>query len=100
MTTMLNISLPQFDTLASMRALQDEDNDEATVRPLINTWGWDPGKDEVHVRPPEETFHDPPPSSLFLATGQGCEGCILYTSHPCAGSMLLSMLLPPPTTPF
>ena len=30
-----------------MRARQDEDNDEATDRPLIDTSGWDPGKDEA-----------------------------------------------------
>jgi hypothetical protein len=44
MTTVLNISLPQFNTSASMRAQQDEDNDEATARPLIDTCSWDPGR--------------------------------------------------------
>ena len=46
-TTVLNISLPQINPSDSMRARQDEDNDEATDRPLIDTSGWDPGKDEA-----------------------------------------------------
>jgi hypothetical protein len=41
-TTVLNIN-----PSASMRARQDEDNDEATARPSIDTCGWDPGKDEA-----------------------------------------------------
>jgi len=41
-TTVLNISLPPLNPFASTRAWQDEDNDKAPTRPLINTCGWDP----------------------------------------------------------
>ena len=41
-TTVLNISLPPLNPFASTRAWQDEDNDKAHTRPLINTCGWDP----------------------------------------------------------
>jgi hypothetical protein len=46
-TTVLNISLPPLNPSASMRARQDEDNDEATARPSIDTCSLDPGKDEA-----------------------------------------------------
>jgi hypothetical protein len=46
-TTVLNISLPLIKPSDSMRALQDEDNDEAPDRVLIDTCVWDPWKDEV-----------------------------------------------------
>jgi hypothetical protein len=52
-----------------------------------------------HMSPPEETFHDPPPSSLLQESDKGCAGCILYDSTPFAGSILLSMLLPPRLPP-
>jgi hypothetical protein len=50
-TTALNIGvpLPPLYPSASMRARQDEDNDDAPVRPSIDTCGWDPGKDEATV---------------------------------------------------
>ncbi len=45
-TTEMNIRvpLPLLNPSASMRARQDEDNDEAPARPSIDTWGWDPGR--------------------------------------------------------
>ena len=43
-TTLLNISLPPLNPSASMRARQDEDNDDALDRPSIDTCGWDPGR--------------------------------------------------------
>jgi len=48
-TTELNIRvpLPPLNPSASMRARQDEDNDDAPGRPLS---GWDPGKDETTAR--------------------------------------------------
>jgi hypothetical protein len=47
-TTELNIRVPippALNPSASMRARQDEDNDDALDRPSIDTCGWDPGKD-------------------------------------------------------
>jgi hypothetical protein len=41
-TTELNISLPPLNPSTSTRARQDEDNDKAPARPLIDTCGWDP----------------------------------------------------------
>ena len=51
-TTELNIRgpLPPLNTSASMRARQDEDNDDAPARPSIDTCGWDPRKDETTAR--------------------------------------------------
>ena len=48
---MLNIRvpLPPRNPSASMRARQDEDNDDAPARPSIDTCGWAPGKDEATV---------------------------------------------------
>jgi hypothetical protein len=46
-TTVLNNSLPPLNPSAAMRARQDEDNDEAPAHALIDTCGWNPGKDEV-----------------------------------------------------
>jgi hypothetical protein len=46
-TTVLNIPLPPLNPSASMRVRQDEDNDESPARPLIDTCGWEPGKDEI-----------------------------------------------------
>ncbi len=37
----------QLNPSVSMRARQDDDNDEATDCPSIDTCGWDPGKDEA-----------------------------------------------------
>jgi hypothetical protein len=50
-TTVLNIRvpLPPINPSTSMRARQDEDNDDALDRPSIDTCGWDPGKDEATV---------------------------------------------------
>ena len=51
MTTEMNIRvpLPPLNPSASMRARQDEDNDDALDRPSIDTCGWDPGKDDAEA---------------------------------------------------
>jgi hypothetical protein len=51
MTTELNIRvlIPLINPSASMRARQDEDNDNALDHPSIDTCGWDPGKDDAEA---------------------------------------------------
>jgi len=41
-TVNISVSIPPLNPSASMRARQDEDNDEAPARPSIDTCGWDP----------------------------------------------------------
>jgi len=53
---------------------------------------------QQHTLHSEETFHDPPPSSLLLESDKDCAGCILYNSTQCAGSIVLCMLLHPQTS--
>jgi hypothetical protein len=50
-TTVLNIRvhLPPINPSTSMRARQDDDNDDALDRPSIDTCGWDPGKDDAEA---------------------------------------------------
>jgi hypothetical protein len=43
-TVNISVSIPPLNPSASMRARQDEDNDEAPARPSIVTCGWDPGR--------------------------------------------------------
>jgi hypothetical protein len=40
----IRVPFPPLNPSASMRARQDEDNDDALDRPLIDTCGWDPGR--------------------------------------------------------
>ena len=58
-TTVLNISLPPFNPSASMRARQDEDNDKAPARQLINTCSWDPEHQNGLHTPPAPAPDDP-----------------------------------------
>jgi hypothetical protein len=50
-TTELNIRvpIPPINPSVSMRARQDEDNDDALDRPSIDTCGWDPGTDDAEA---------------------------------------------------
>jgi hypothetical protein len=58
-TTVLNISLPPFNPSASMCAWQDEDNDKAPARPLIDTCCWDPEHQNGIHTPPAPAPDDP-----------------------------------------